>query len=282
MNSKNSELRTSRPIDLRVVLVRPIYERNVGACSRAMSNMGYHRMILIQPQCELTIEAQKAAATGQHALQNRIVYQSWDEFFKNEPDSLRISTSARDGRGRLSRDLSEALQELSQNSPQLKEKTSKPLVVHLFFGPEDWGLSADDLKYSHLCCSIPTYGDNTSLNLAQAVLLSLFILRQNWGGEKAKLDGQVKNRRAVEGESVFPDETLKTWLSEMGFDLSKPKMNAHTVLRRLLLQNTPTRKELNILEIVLQQSLRKLRLYNKLNSNLKMKSRSSDAPKKRL
>lgn len=273
MTVKNSDSPLRRPIDLRIVLVRSIYERNVGACSRAMSNMGFQKMILIQPQCEFTLESQKAAATGQQSLQNRVVYASWEDFFKHEPDSLRISTSARDGRGRLNRDLSEALQDLAQNSPQLTEETDEPLVVHLFFGPEDWGLSAEDLKYSHLCCSIPTYGENTSLNLAQAVLLGLFIVRQVWGGEKSKLDGQVENRRDPQADLVFPDETLKTWLLEMGFDLSKPKTNAHTVLRRLLLQNTPTRKELNVLEIVLQQSLRKLRLYNKLNSDLKENSK---------
>jgi len=272
MNSENSKSILARPIDLRLVLVRPIYERNVGACSRAMSNMGFHKMILIQPQCEFTLESQKAAATGQHSLQNRVVYDSWEEFFKNEPDSVRISTSARDGRGRLNRDLSESLQDLAKTSPHLTEKTDEPLVIHFIFGPEDWGLSADDLKYSHLCCSIPTYGENTSLNLAQAVLLGLFIIRQVWGGERTKLEGQVENRRDPNADLVFPDETLKTWLLEMGFDLSKPKTNAHTVLRRLLLQNTPTRKELNVLEIVLQQSLRKLRLYNKLNSELKKNS----------
>lgn len=260
-----------RPIDLRVVLVRPIYERNVGACSRAMSNMGFDRLILIQPQCEFTLEAQKAAATGQKALQEKVIYNSWDDFFKNEPDGLRISTSARDGRGRLTRDLAESLTELASTSPLLLEKTKKALAVHIFFGPEDWGLSADDLKYSHLCCSIPTYGENSSLNLAQAVLLALFTLRQIWGGEKTRLDGYVENRRDPEAQFKFPDDTLKAWLTEMGFDLSKPKTNAHTTLRRLLLQNTPTRKELGVLEIVLQQSLRKLRLYNKMNLNLKGK-----------
>ncbi len=262
MNS-TSDIQIQRPIDLRIVLVRPIYERNVGACSRAMSNMGLEKLILIQPQCEFTIEAQKAAATGQKALQQKTIYNSWDDFFKQEPDGIRISTSARDGRGRQSRDLQETLRNLPQTSPQFKETTAEPLPIHLFFGPEDWGLSAEDLKYSHICCSIPTYGENSSLNLAQAVLLSLFIFRQTWGGEQTKLDGQVENRRDSQGPPVFPDETLKTWLTEMGFDLSKPKTNVHTVLRRMLLQNTPTQKELGVLEIVLQQSLRKLRLYNK-------------------
>jgi len=274
MSEISSSPSLNRPLDLRVVLVRSIYERNVGATSRAMSNMGFSCLILIDPKCEFTMEAQKAAATGQTAFQNRVVYKSWEEFFKNEPQGIRISTSARDGRGRLSKDLATALNELKQNSPELKETSSDPLVVHLFFGPEDWGLSAEDLRYSNVCCSIPTFGENSSLNLAQAVLMALFIIRQNWGGERTRLDGQKDDRRDLKGPQVFPDETLKTWLEEMGFDLSKPKMNVHTVLRRLLLQNTPTAKELGILETVLQQSLRKLRHYNQQIKNEPLKKGS--------
>lgn len=271
MPAKNTSTKTVVPkkisVDLRVVLVRPLYERNVGACSRAMSNMGFEKLILISPQCELTYEAQQAAATGQNALQNKVIYNSWDEFFHKEPEGIRISTSARDGRGRLSKDLSSTLKTVAKKLPQFKK--SSAAVVHLIFGPEDWGLSAEDLKYSHFCCSIPTYGENTSLNLAQAVMLSLFIVRQSLGGTRAKLDGDVANRKEIATHEIFPDKTLKTWLTEMGFDLSKPKMNVHTVMRRLLLQNMPTRKELNILEIVLQQSLRKLRLYNELTKTKK-------------
>ncbi|MNY81628.1 hypothetical protein D3C86_2232850 [compost metagenome] len=55
----------------------------------------------------------------------------------------------------------------------------------------------------------------------------------------------------------------------MGFDLSKRKMNVFIVLRRMLLQNTPTKKELVILETVLQQSLRKLREWKEFQKKEK-------------
>ena len=259
---------TKKPFDLRVVLVRTIYERNIGATSRAMANMGFQKLILIEPKCEITIEAHQAAANGQLGLQNHIVYSSWKEFYAAEPNSLRISLTARDGRGRVARDLAETLSDLNQTSPFFQVSLDKSVVVHLIFGPEDWGLSSDDIALTNFCCSIPTYGDNTSLNLAQAVLLALFIVRQTWGGEKAKLEGQQPERKkSIEGEAfpaVFPAETLRLWLQEMGFDLSARKMNVYTVLKRMLLQNTPTPKEYMMLETVLQQSLRKLSEYNQL------------------
>lgn len=249
-----------RPFELRVVLVRSIYERNIGSTSRAMSNMGVEKLILIDPQCELTYEAQQAAATGQTGLQNRVVYKNWDQFLEQEPESIRISFTARDGKGRQVLDIDEVLHNISDHAPQFQISSEVPYVVHLIFGPEDWGLAGSDLEHTHFCACLPTYGDNWSLNLAQATLLGMFSVRRVWGGSRTKLDGG-QHRRTPEGiEGINPDETLKTWVREMGFDIdTQKKINVYTVLRRMLLQNTPTRKELVILETVLQQSIRKLR-----------------------
>ncbi len=246
-------------IDLRVVLVRSLYERNVGATSRAMANMGVSNLILIAPQCELTIEAQKAAATGQFALQNRTVYTNWSEFYEKEPRGIQIATTARDGRGRQAEDLQGTLVNIKNTHPKFIKANEYPIVIHLLFGPEDWGLSAEDIQYANHCCSIPTFGDNTSLNLAQATLLALFTFRNVFGGTKAKLEGHQQPRAQQKKPMVFPDETLKQWLSEMNINLSKRKMNIYTVLRRMLLQNAPSEKEFRILEIVLQQSIRKMK-----------------------
>lgn len=251
---------------LNIVLVGSLYDSNVGASSRAIVNMGYERLILVRPKCEFTFAAQQSAATAQGPLQNRVSYPSWKEFYAVEPDGIRISLTARDGRGRAVHDLAETLIKIQKDEPRLQDQTIKALPVYLIFGPEDWGLSAEDLENSHFCCSIPTYGDNTSLNLAQAVLLALFILRQTWGGERSELEGanRTKERGLPEKTNVFPDETLRLWLVEMGYDLSKPKVNVYTTLKRMLLHNVPTPKELLTLETVLQQSLRKLKEYNTL------------------
>lgn len=249
-----------RKIDLRIVLVRSLYERNIGSTSRAMANMGFEKLILISPQCEFTIESQKAAATGQAALQNRVIYKNWNDFFQHEPKSLFIATTARDGRGRQVQDLEEAFKNYRDQHVDLNKTSDDPFVIHLVFGPEDWGLSADDIQYANACCTIPIYGDNTSLNLSQATLLAMFIFRSVFGGQRTRLDGQQKPKaQQKKPTAIFPEQTLKLWLQEMGFSLDKKRINVFTVLRRMLLQNAPSTKEFQILEIVLQQSLRKLK-----------------------
>lgn len=254
-----------RSIDLRIVLVRPIYERNIGATSRAMANMGFTTLIIIDPKCEFTIEAQKAAATGQHALQNRIIYKSWEEFYTDQPRGFQIALTARDGRGRQATDLEKTMKTILTTHPTFEKQSADSIVFHLIFGPEDWGLSGTDLQYANHCCSIPTYGDNTSLNLAQATLLAMFVFRGVFGGQPTKLEGQqVAKEKQKKPETVFPDESLKSWLQEMGFNLSKKRMNVFTVLRRMLLQNSPSSKEFRILEIALQQSTRKMKDTRKI------------------
>lgn len=257
-----------RPFDVRIVLVRTIYERNIGATSRAMSNMGCDKLILIDPQCEITYEAQQTAATGQTGLQNRTTYQSWDEFLAKEPESIKIAFTARDGKGRQVRDIDDVLNDIKEHAPQFQHHSDTPYTLHLLFGPEDWGLSAQDLEHANFCACLPTWGDNWSLNLAQATLLGMFSLRRAWGGQRTQLDGG-KVRRAPEGiDGINPEQTLKIWLEEMGFNLTRQtKINAFTVLRRMLLQNTPTKKELVILETVLQQAIRKLREWKEFQKH---------------
>jgi tRNA/rRNA methyltransferase len=242
-----------------VVLVRTLYDSNIGASSRAMANMGVQDLVLISPQCQITYAAQQAAATGQTALQTRRVYPNWDEFFAKEPDGLRIAFTARDGKGRLVQDFNEVMRDLEERDPRFQKSDASPLPVYLIFGPEDWGLSAEDLELVHHAASIPTFGDNPSLNLAQAVLLGLFMLRTRWGGEKFRIEGRGPETHFQKRDDLFPEKSLQDFLTAMGFSLENRRVNVYTVFRRLLLRTFPTAKERRILEIVFQQGARKLR-----------------------
>jgi len=245
--------------ELRVVLAQPIYERNIGAVSRAMSNMGFSELILVNPLCEITFDAQQAAATGQFALQNRKTYLSWEEFEKNEPDSIRIGFTTKDGRARQVRDLDPTLDWIKENTSQFQRASEKKPVIHFIFGREDWGLSTEDLEDVNYACCLPTYGENVSMNLAQAVLIALFMIRQRWGGTRTALENNLPIREFKGKPRSFPDQALRDWLVSLGFSIERGKVNAYTVMKRILLQNTPNAKEMRILEVVIQQSARKLK-----------------------
>lgn len=256
-----------RAYEINIVLVRTIYDSNIGAAARSMTNMGADRLILIDPKCEITLKAHQSAASGQVPLENRITYSSWDEFHQKEGQGVRIAFTARDGKGRQVREFKDVLHYLKKEDPQFQKTSSSMIPIYLIFGPEDWGLSAEDLALVHFACCIPTWGDNSSLNLAQAVLLSLFIFRDQWGGNRTILEGQTSPRRAST-QNIFPDSALQTWLREMGFEIDNRPISAYSVLKRMLLQNVPNTKELKILDIILNQSIRKLREYNGLREQM--------------
>ena len=238
-----------------IVLVRPIYSSNVGMTARAMTNMGFDRLVLIGPHCEVNSKAKQAAATGQGPLENRVEYSGWEEFMEKEGDGLRLAMTARAGRLRMVSEFSETVANL-RNQPEAKELSDQH--VYIIFGPEDAGLSNDDLKYTHKSCYLETYGKNFSLNLAQATLVTMFLFRQIYGGGETR---EIEQPEASVKAAFFPDDRLARWIELLGFETADRRVNAHSVLRRILLENVPTRKELKVLEAVLNQNIRKLESY---------------------
>lgn len=235
---------------LHAVLVRSEYASNVGAAARALANMGGDRLILIDPRCDLKEERAKQMAAGaQPMLTNATVYTSWDEFYSTEPDGVRIALTRRAGRARKVGPLGDKIAEL---------KSAPPADLYMIFGPEADGLADDDLAFVNFCCHLPVYGDFASLNLAQAVLLALFQVRQHI--EPSVMPKQVTGEQDEPVQPFyFPDQLIRDWLTSMGFDIDARKSSAYLTLRRLFMANQPTRHEYQVLEAILQQNVRKLK-----------------------
>lgn len=255
------------PFRIHIVLVESLYDLNVGSVSRVMTNMGADRLILINPQVELTYTAQQMAATGQRPLQSRVVYKNWGEFFEKEPDSLRIAFTPKDGGLRQVKEWPDTLTWLKTESPWLNDSSLGPIDVHLIFGREDSGLSNEDLDMTHFNCYLPIYGENLSLNLSHAVLYSMALLRQSWGGEIMAPEGHVSPRKS---KSEFPDQLIQKFLDELGLSSEDRNQSAFQTFKRLLLHNTPTAKEVGILHVIFQQALRKMQEYNQLRQSLNL------------
>lgn len=248
------------------VLVRPTYSGNIGAAVRALANMGGHRVILIDPKCDIDESTRQAAAGAQVWLKRVTIYKDWEEFYSREPEGFRISLSRRSGKKRPSLGLHETICEMLEQSPAGSEV--QPLF--LFFGPEASGLSAEDMAWTHRTAQLPIAGEFKSLNLAQAVLLGLFITQQclqekdiTPKSSAGQAMAKTKKKKS-KAPPVFPDESIRRWLEAMGFSLEKRRKSAYLTLRRLLLQNWPTAQELLVLDAILQQNIRKLEEWKRL------------------
>lgn len=248
MNGKSSQ------VDLHVVLVEPLYPTNVGACARAIDNFDAKRLILINRHCEIDGKARRGAANAQATLEQRTEYANWDEFFAIEKEGLRIGFSARQGR----------LRQALEFQQYLGEHLSADLLtldrIYLVFGREDNGLSTEDLMWLHQTCMLQTFGANTSLNLAQAVLLALSQMQTTLRAPEKTSPPRTTLLDPDDQPAIsLPNSQLFEWMKLLDIEVDNRSVNAHSVLIKMLMKNIPTEKEMRNFINILEQTNRKLR-----------------------
>ncbi len=154
--------------DIRVVLTRPKYGGNIGSVCRAMMNMGLSKLVLVDPAPEITdLDVRRYALRAEPLWLARTVHPTLMEAVAD--CATVVATTAREGLYRESvlnpRELAAFLLPESDNAP-----------AALVFGPEDHGLSNDELKIATHIAQIPSTPEFSSLNLSQAVLILAYEL----------------------------------------------------------------------------------------------------------
>jgi tRNA/rRNA methyltransferase len=244
-------------MEINVVLVRTQFSSNIGQAARSVANMGGQRLILVDPRCSSTNEMAKQGAAGaKQWLLNAVTYADWSAFYANEGAGHRIALTCRGGKLRKPQPLPEVVADLHATM----DKPEGPL--YLIFGPEADGLSGEDLAFVNRTAALPVQGEFKSLNLAQAVLLGLFLAREEFPllreGATFHKNANATNDPSTQDPLPFPDQVLRRWLCAIGFSIEKRRMSAYLTMRRLLLQKWPSKSDLHILECILEQNIRKL------------------------
>ncbi|MGI5844619.1 MAG: RNA methyltransferase [Candidatus Xenobium sp.] len=152
------------PEDVRVVLVSPEGEANIGAVSRSMVCFGVQELVLVTPYRQPAEEARNWACHGLPVLEGSRIASSLDEAL--EGVNLVAGLTRRAGK-RRHRMLS-PVEFKTRILPR-----SLPCRLALVFGTEESGLSNEELDRCHRLVKIPSRG---SLNLAHAVSLMLYEL----------------------------------------------------------------------------------------------------------
>jgi len=227
-----------------IVLVNTKYPRNIGLVSRAMSNFGLERLILISPRCELSLKARQGAAEGQGPLSQAIIYNHWEEFYGHEKEGLRIAFSRRQGRRRKSEALSQLVLGPHFNFHQ---------PLYLIFGSEDKGLSAEDLTLVHQLAYLDLPGPVQSMNLSHAVVACLQIINLQFKSINQAIE-------TSDEPIVDPEPFLRDWLTALQFDLTThTRWNALVMLKQWLLRAQPSHVEMDQLKNIIHQTLRRLK-----------------------
>ena len=64
---------------IRIVLVGPKFEGNVGAIARSMANFDINELYLVNPSCEIGDDARRRAKHGNDILDNAVTVTSMDD-----------------------------------------------------------------------------------------------------------------------------------------------------------------------------------------------------------
>jgi tRNA/rRNA methyltransferase len=102
--------------------------------------------------------------------------------------------------------------------------------VALIFGPEDHGLSNQDLEACQLLITIPTHPEYQSLNVAQAAVICLYeVFLASLG---ASPEEQVRRARAEDVERMY--DRMRSTLLKIGFLDSENPEHMLLAFRRIL------------------------------------------------
>jgi tRNA/rRNA methyltransferase len=180
------------------VMVKPRVPENIGAAARALETMGFDSLILVEPRGHKEDKCKWVATKAYHLIEQAEICLSLEEALIDM--DITVGTTAK------ARNLHYEFLTPDKLRSSLQAKIGVAKNVAIVFGPEDSGLSNEQLKLCDLITNIPTQNEYGILNLAQALMLYAY--------ELGKLTNQeVRNARPEKQEFDFG--TFKSKITEL-------------------------------------------------------------------
>jgi TrmH family RNA methyltransferase len=170
------------------ILVEPKEPGNIGAAARAIKNMDFRNLCLVNPPLFQTDEARLFAHGATDILKSVTVYPALKDAIGDK--HYIAGTSRRRGRRRG------VFTPVEQGTQRLFEVAQKNKVAVLF-GREDKGLFNNEIEECGFLMTVPASRKQPSLNLAQAVLIIAYEI------SKAGIKGPARKEKSDNGNLLF-------------------------------------------------------------------------------
>lgn len=224
------------------MLVEPRFPGNVGSVARAMANFGFDRLLLVRP-CQLEhAEARQMALAAWPIIERAEVHERLADALA--PFHHVVATTCRGGPLRRDPESPRAAASRLARLPS-GERTA------LVFGPEDRGLTNEELELCHAVSTVPTSDTFSSMNLSHAV--ALFLWELSAAGAPAAVDGEPTVERADSGTLEEMYRHIEEALAAIGFLNRDNPRNIMRVLRRILTRAELDRREARIVRGIMRQ-----------------------------
>jgi len=227
----------TRQID--VVLVRPKEDGNVGAVARLARNFGADRLVLVASRAKVGTVARRRAMAGLPLLRTAARVKTFDEGV-GDADFVIGTTDLSTGR-------SNAYLRRSVSPERLGEMV-RTLEGHvaIVFGPEDNGLSREELLRCDLIVHIPARRDFPTLNLSHAAAIVLYAVHRARGPSDPETTPAPEVIELNGPEKELFLERLGELLARTGYPAHK-RRGLILLFRRVLGRATPSEAELRMM-----------------------------------
>lgn len=192
-------------MDIRVILIEPEHQGNIGSVARAMKNFGFRKLWAVSPKTVVGDEARSLAAHAGDVLEGMTVTNALDEALRGTNYVVGTTSIMAKRPANVAR-IAITPQEFAKKIQKIDGE------IALLFGRESTGLSNQELGGCDLVVTIPTDLSYQALNLAVAVAIILYEIHKN----------QVGVRSAYTLEAATEDKNrliryFSDFLDEMGF-----------------------------------------------------------------
>jgi len=233
--------KTTKKENITIVLNKPKYPGNVGSVARCAKNMGIEKIMVVGNR-NLDEEEMKMMATHVAAdiVDNIRYFDYLDETLAGF--HYIVGTTSRRGNARgpvvSPREMAERLPDISQENE-----------VALLFGPEDTGLSNDELRFCHLVVAIPASSRFKSINLSHAMMILCYEIFVSRAEPMEKFTPRLATSAELEGMYDQAKELLTK------IDFLNPQNPDYSVMhiRRLLSRTKLLSREVKILRGICRQ-----------------------------
>lgn len=227
--------------NIRVVLCETAHPGNIGAAARALKTMGLGELHLVVPGRFPDPQAEWLASGATDVLRRARVHQSLDDALAGS--ALNVACTARP------REIAVPMVTAREAAARIVE-VARSQPTALVFGNETFGLTGVEVGKCQLLAAIPASPEYSSLNLAAAVQVFAYELRQAALGRTVAI-GKARALATHEEVERFY-EHLERAMVENGFLNAKHPKKLMPRLRRLFNRAQLEREEVNILRGVIK------------------------------
>lgn len=227
--------------NVRIVLVGPKFEGNIGAVCRSMANFGLDDLVLVNP-CPIGDDTYRRAKHGSHLLDSAKVVDTIREAVDGcflIAGTSGVTTAGDKNYTRIPLPAREFAQRVKDY----------PERIAILFGREDVGLLQDELERCDVLVTVPTDGTYPILNLSHAATIVMYELFNGSLHEAAPAD-------PAEKELMF--RFFDDLMAASGYPEHRREMTS-VMFRRMMGRAIPTKYEFNTIMGVFGDAVKKIK-----------------------